>query len=154
MRTRRTFTDCMKFPFLKKRTFWWRFIAVSILAPVLLLGMLLLYIHYAQDDILQDKKADLNQQHKGLITMDDSKLSLFGNFPYVSLKLYDLRIHETKADNAPTVINVDNLYVGLNLWDIVKGNYEIQSLFLKEGNFDIVLQSGTSQYSLGQRAAF
>ncbi|UII74641.1 AsmA-like C-terminal region-containing protein [Flagellimonas sp. HMM57] len=145
MRTIRTFTYGMKFPFLKKRKFWWRFVAAAILFPTLLLGILLLYIHYAQNDILQDKIAELNQQHKGLITMDDSKLSLFGNFPYISLKLYDLRIYETKANNAPKIINVDNLYIGLNLWDIVKGNYEIQSLFLKEGNLDIVLhENGTN----------
>jgi len=135
----------MKFIFLKKRRFWWRFIALAIVLPISLLGALLLYIHNAQKDIIADEITALNQQHKGLIVLADSKLSLFGNFPYISMKLYDLRIYETKADNAPLIMDIDNLYIGLNLWDIAKGNYDIQSLRAKDGTFNIVLhEDGTN----------
>jgi len=135
----------MKFTFLKKRKFWLRFAFISILFPMLLIGAVLLYIHSSQDEIIQDEIAYLNKQHKGLVAIDNSKLSLFGNFPDISLKLYNLQIYETKADNAPLIMNVDNVYLGFNLWDMVKGNYDIQSLLIKEGEFNIVLhEDGTN----------
>jgi hypothetical protein len=129
----------MKFIFLKKRKFWLRLIVLSILLPTLLFGALLLYIHRAQKEIIQENINALNEQHEGRILVADSKLSLFGNFPYISMKLYDLEVYETKADNAPLIMEVDHLYVGLNLWDIVQGNYDIQSLRVKEGTFHIVM---------------
>jgi hypothetical protein len=129
----------MKFIFLKKRKFWLRLMVLSILLPTLLFGALLLYIHGAQKEIIQENINALNEQHEGRILVADSKLSLFGNFPYISMKLYDLEVYETKADNAPLIMEVDNLYVGLNLWDIVQGNYDIQSLRVKEGTFHIVI---------------
>lgn len=131
----------MKFIFLKKRKFWLRLIVLSILLPTLLFGALLLYIHRAQKEIIQENINALNEQHEGRILVADSKLSLFGNFPYISMKLYDLEVYETKADNAPLIMEVDHLYVGLNLWDIVQGNYDIQSLRVKEGTFHIVMHA-------------
>ncbi|MHA7863191.1 AsmA family protein [Flagellimonas marinaquae] len=129
----------MKFIFLKKRKFWLRLMVLSILLPTLLFGALLLYIHRAQKEIIQENINALNEQHEGRILVADSKLSLFGNFPYISMKLNDLEVYETKADNAPLMMEVDHLYVGLNLWDIVQGNYDIQSLRVKEGTFHIVM---------------
>ncbi len=135
----------VKLRFIKKRRFWWRFITVSIIIPIALLGALLLYIHSAQDEIIRDEITSLNQQYQGLISIDNSKLSLFGNFPYVSMKLYNLRIYETKEDNAPKIMDIKTLYIGFDLWDIVNGNYDIQSLLLKKGVLNIVLhEDGTN----------
>jgi len=131
----------MKFIFLKKRKFWLRLIIISILLPTMFFGALLLYIHKAQKDIIQDQISALNAQHEGRIALADSKLSLFGNFPYISMKLYHLQIYENKTESAPLIAEVDNLYVGLNLWDIVQGNYDIQSLRVKEGVFHLVMHS-------------
>ncbi|MEL6305372.1 MAG: AsmA-like C-terminal region-containing protein, partial [Bacteroidota bacterium] len=75
----------------------------------------------------------------GLITVGDSKLSLLGNFPDISIKIYDVRILETKADNAPLIADVKDIYVGFNLWDMLGGNYDIQSLLVEEGVFNLVL---------------
>ena len=134
----------MKFSFLKRRRFWWRSITVAIIVPTVLLGALLLYIHGAQDEIIKDEIASLNKQYEGLITVENSKLSLFGNFPYVSMKLYDLRIYENKGHNAPLIMDVNNLYIGFNLWDIINGNYDIQSLLVKKGVFNMVLHEDGS----------
>lgn len=132
----------MSFKFFKKRKFWLRFISLSLLLPISILGALLLYIQSAQEDIIQDEIASLNKHHKGLIAIDNSKLSIFGNFPYISMKLYDLQVYESKENNAPMIMDVDNLYLGFNLWDIFKGNYDIQSLLIEKGVFNIVFHEG------------
>jgi len=134
----------MKFTFLKKRKFWRRFILITILLPVLFLSAIIAYIYVKQDDIIQNEITILNQQHKGLITVGDTHLSLFGNFPDLSFKVDDVHIYETKEDDAPVILDVADIYMGFNIWDIVNGDYIIRSLLIEEGFFNMVVHPDRS----------
>ena len=135
----------MKFKFLKSRKFRWWFISITILLPVLFFGILLLFIYVKKDDILQDQITTLNKRHKGLIVVGNSHLSPFENFPYISIKVDDVHVYETKEDDASVILDVADIYVGFDIWDIVGGNYDIQTLLIEEGFFNIVLhEHGTT----------
>ena len=129
---------------MKIKKFWKRILLGSLLAPILIIGALMLYIQSNQSRIIKDEIAKLNKEHKGLVKVGDSELSLFGNFPYISIKVYDVEIFETKEDNAPVIMDVKDIYVGFNLWDIIKGNYDIQSLIIEEGVFNIVIHKNNT----------
>ncbi|MEM0932093.1 MAG: AsmA-like C-terminal region-containing protein, partial [Bacteroidota bacterium] len=61
----------------------------------------------------------------------------------------------TKADDAPLIMDVKDIYVGFNLWDMVSGNYDIHSLRVEDGVFNIVVHEDNSsniQNSLASRA--
>lgn len=122
---------------LKKR--WKRIVLLVTLVPVLCIGILLLYVQTHQSEIIKKEIALLNQEHKGLISLSKSNLSVFGNFPNLSIKLYDVKVFETKADHAPLIMDVEDIYVGFNIWDIVHGKYVINSLLIEEGVFNIVI---------------
>ncbi|MDT0621565.1 AsmA-like C-terminal region-containing protein [Croceitalea vernalis] len=122
---------------LKKR--WKRILLAIILVPATAIALVLLYVQSNQAEIIKGEIALLNQEHKGLITIGNSNLSLFGNFPDLSIKVYDVQIFETKADNAPLIMSVKDIYVGFNLWDIASGNYDIHSLLIEDGVFNIVI---------------
>ena len=74
-----------------------------------------------------------------MITVGDTHLSLFGNFPDISFKVDDVHIYETKEQNAPVILDVADIYVGFDIWDIVNGDYSIRSLLIEEGFFNIVI---------------
>lgn len=111
---------------------------------MVLLGALMLYIQNNHSDIIKKEVAKLNQEHKGLVKVGDSRVSLFGNFPYISIKVYDVQIFETKEDNAPIIMDVKDIYIGFNLVDIISGNYDIQSLIVEDGVFNIVIHENNS----------
>lgn len=134
----------MKFEILKKRKFWLRFIACVILLPLFFLSATVLYINTKQNSIIKDHIADLNKTHKGFITIGNTHLSLFSNFPNISFKVDDLKINETKKDNSPVILDVKDIYVGFNLWDIIKGDYVLKSLIVEDGFFDIVIHEDKS----------
>ncbi len=129
---------------MKIKKFWKRILLVLILVPILVVGGLILYIQNNQSEIIKGEITKLNKEHKGLVRFGESKLSLFGNFPYISIKLYDTQIFETKEDNAPIIMDVKDIYIGFNLWDIVNGNYDIQSLIVEEGVFNIVIHENNT----------
>ncbi|CAL2103053.1 AsmA_2 domain-containing protein [Tenacibaculum sp. 190130A14a] len=134
----------MKFKAFKKRKIWLRFIACVLLLPLLFLLVTVLYINTKQNSIIKDHIAQLNKTHKGFIDIGDTHLSLFSNFPNISFKVDDLKINETKNDNSPVILDVKDIYVGFNFWDILDGDYTIKSLIVEDGFFDIVIHEDKS----------
>ncbi|GMN04966.1 hypothetical protein MTsPCn5_03540 [Croceitalea sp. MTPC5] len=112
--------------------------------PIVLTGVGYLYVQSNQAELIKEGIAKLNQDHEGLITVGESELTLWGNFPDISLKVYDVRIFETKQDNAPLIMDVKDIYVGFNLWDMVNGNYDIRSLLIEEGVFNLVIHENNT----------
>ena len=112
---------------LKLQKRWKGILSIVIVVTGVLIGGLLLYVRSHQNQIIKDEIALLNEAYKGRITVGNSELSIWGNFPYLSIKVYDIKIFETKADDAPLIMEVEDIYVGFNLWDMVSGNYDVQS---------------------------
>ena len=115
-----------------------------ILVPILLLGGLLLYIQNNQSEIVKTGISKLNEEHKGLINVGESEFSVFGNFPYISIKVNNVQIFETKEDNAPIIMNVKDIYIGFNIWDIINKKYDIQTLLIEGGVFNIVIHKNNT----------
>ncbi len=129
---------------MKIKKFWKRILFLLILVPLVLIAGLVLYIQSNQSEIIKEEVAKLNQEHKGRVSVGESEVSLLENFPYISIKVYDVQIFETKEDNAPIIMDVEDLYIGFNLWDIVNKNYDIQSLIVEEGVFNIIIHENNT----------
>ncbi len=134
----------MNFNFLKRRKFWRWIIPTIVLLPVVLFGTILLVINAKQDDILQEQITNLNKHHKGFISVGKAHLSPFENFPYVSIKIDDVEVYESK-DKSSAIVNVADIYIGFNLIDIVRGNFDIKTLIIEDGFFNIIIhKDGTT----------
>ena len=123
----------MKKSFFKKWYFW------VILLPLLLFTGITLLVFFQQDTIVKNQLQAANQNFKGKVEVGDSHLALFQNFPYLSLKIDDVRILEDKSENAPVILSVADIYIGFNLWDVLSGNFDIKSIIIEDGLLDIVL---------------
>ena len=135
----------MKSPFLKTKKFWQRLISAVLVVPVILFSILLLVIYLKQDGIIQSEIDALNKGHKGQVLIGDIHLKPFKNFPYISIKIDDVRVLESKEKDAAEILNVAEIYAGFNLWDILKGTFDIQSLLIENGVFNLVLhKDGTT----------
>lgn len=128
----------MKFRFLRRKKFWWWFVSITIFLPVFLFSSLILYIYIYQDEIVQAQIDEMNKNHKGLIVVGDTHIAPFANFPYMSIVVDDVTIYESKEEDAPIILDVADIYVGFDIWDIIAGNYDIQTLLVEDGYFNIV----------------
>ncbi len=135
----------MKFTALRKRKTWWKYSVITVLLLLTAFSALLLYIHVNQDAIIQGEINTLNTQHKGRITVGDTHVALFSNFPNIAFKVDDVKIYETKAATSAAILDVADIYVGFNIWDIITGHYTIRSCIIEKGFFDVVLhKDGTN----------
>ena len=97
-----------------------------------------------QDEIIQSEVDALNKGHKGQVFIGDTHLEPFKNFPYISIKVDDVRILESKQKGAQEILNVADIYLGFNIWDIIEGNYDIKKLLIEDGVFKIVFHKDGS----------
>lgn len=122
----------------------WLLLLFSVIA-IFFFAAVLGIVFVKQDEIVQSQIESLNREHKGLISIADIHLAPFKNFPYVSLKVDSVKIMETKAVDSPIILDVADIYVGFNLFDILTGNFDIQTLLIEEGFFNIIFhEDGTT----------
>jgi hypothetical protein len=122
----------MRAKFLKRIVFW------VFLIPLFVFGVMLFLIYVKQDSIVQSQIATLNTNYKGKITVSDSHLAPFSNFPDISIKIDHVVMYESKESNSDVILDVADIYIGFNFWDIIAGNYDIHSLIIKDGFLDVV----------------
>ena len=132
---------------MKRKKIWWIFF-FAILIPISLLGIALVYVYQNQDAIVQAEIDALNQGYQGKISIGETHLAPFENFPYISIKVDSVRVFESKQEDAALILGVADIYVGLDISDIIKGKIDIKKLLIEDGFFDIVLhEDGTNNLS-------
>ena len=128
----------MKFKFLRKRKFWVRCILFLVLLPSFLFSTLVTLLYYKQDVVVQELIATLNEDFVGHFQINGSHISPFKNFPYISIDLEELSIFENENKKENHLLDINDVYVGFNIWDIISGDMEIKSIVLNNGSINIV----------------
>lgn len=121
------------------RVFLWLIVSL-----ILFVSAVFTFVYFNQTRIVQSQLTALNTTFQGKIEVGESHVALFENFPYISLKIDDVKIYEFKDSDSPLILDVADIYVGFNIWDILAGNYDIQSIIVEEGLLDIVLHEDGS----------
>lgn len=135
----------MKLSFLQRKKFWLRSILFLLLVPMVLFSVLLIYIMKHQDEIIQGEVNTMNKGHNGKIEIGETHIAPFEDFPNISIKVDDVKVFESKEENAVSILEVADIFVGLNVWDILGGKVDIQHLLIEDGFFDIILhEDGTN----------
>ncbi|MEO1448296.1 MAG: hypothetical protein AAFV07_02145, partial [Bacteroidota bacterium] len=105
-----------------------------ILSSISALFLLLAGILYGQQDaIVQQAIGYANESFTGRISLEGSHISPFSNFPYISIDLEGVKLYETKADTLAPLMDVEDAYVGFDIWAIINGNYQVKAVSLREG---------------------
>jgi len=128
----------MKFEFLKRQKKWIRRILVFTLVPVVLFSILVSILYWKQDHFVQELVTTLNEDYEGHFEIKGSHISPFENFPYVSIDLEELTLYENNTKKGKHILDIHDVYIGFNIYDIVFGNMEIQSILLNDGSINIV----------------
>lgn len=124
--------------FYKSGKFWKRLVLFGLGIPVLLFGILVAVLYWKQDAIVQYMIGQANKDFKGRVELKDSHISLFANFPYISIDLEEVRIFEDKDEHDHPIVEVHDLYLGFDIWTIISGNMEVKLIKMKDGVLNLV----------------
>lgn len=91
-----------------------------------------------KDELINKALAQLNESLAGKVVVEDTKISLFENFPYVSIDLMNIEVYETKAPDSEAIIDIADAYIGFDLVSIIQGTYEVKKIKLSDGTVKLV----------------
>lgn len=119
-----------------------KWVVRPLLIGIISLGVLLcagfIVLSTQQQRLVNLAVRELNNQVKGELAIEDSKISLFKNFPYISIGLHNGRFFADKTQTGNPICAFDRLYIGFSLPDLLQQKYDIRILFLKGGYLDLV----------------
>jgi len=117
---------------------------VIVIAFLSLAGIAFIVLSTQQQRLVNLAVDQLNQEFKGALAIEESSISLFKNFPDVSVALHNGRFYNDKTMKGKPIAQFDRLYVGFSVPELLKRHYTIQKLFLKGGYMDLVQQKDGS----------
>ncbi|MBT1698148.1 hypothetical protein KK083_14745 [Fulvivirgaceae bacterium PWU4] len=101
-------------------------------------GISFLVLSTQQERLVTLAIGEVNKQLKGELSVEKSRISLFRNFPYISIALHNGRFFADKEKTGTPIYQFDRLYVGFSLPDLLEENYKVKKLFLKGGYLALV----------------
>lgn len=129
----------ISFKFLKRKKFWKRTMWFGLITPVLLFSILVLIVYIKQDAIVKSLVKTANEDFNGTIRIKDSHVAPFANFPYISIDIEKLEVFEGDELTKPKrIININDVYIGFDIFDLLSGNYDVKSIKLSDGDLRIV----------------
>ena len=129
--------------------------AIIIGSIVVLLSLVLLAIELVfKDEVIAFVKQQINKQTVCTINVSDIKFSLWKTFPGASIEFSDITVFSPlvkgkHAEEGNKLLTADKLYLDFNLIKLLKGQYQLDKVILKNGFVHIVLDSlGNGNYDI------
>ncbi|WP_261387450.1 AsmA family protein [Chitinophaga pinensis] len=105
---------------------------------IILAGIAVGVLYSQQQRLINLAIKELNKQLPGELVIGGSMISPFQNFPYISIGLKDVQFFANKQKSGRPMYQLEKLYVGFSLPDILQQKYNVKVIFLKKGHLDIV----------------
>lgn len=115
----------------------------------ILLAMIVIPIVF-KDQILNRVQTEINKQVEAKVAFSDLKLSLFRNFPKLTISLHDLSVAGIENFEGDTLVSFDKFSATANLMSVIRGDqYEVNSITLDAPLvFARVLEDGSANWDI------
>ncbi|MES2691449.1 MAG: AsmA-like C-terminal region-containing protein [Bacteroidota bacterium] len=125
-----------------------KYAAWTLVIIVLLIGGAFAYLLSNKDQIREYALNGINEQLTVKLNVDEIDLTLFSQFPKVSLDLQRVSISD-RLRPKQHLLRAEHVYIGFNLYDIIRKNYTIKLITIDKGNIDLYTnKKGISNYSI------
>ena len=120
-----------------RRYLKWVAIGLGSLVGLVILFLLIVTLFFG-DKVEQLFLRELNKQLATELTASRVTLNLFKSFPDAKLTFHDLRIRENIPESSNNVLEAQKLSFRFNIWDIIRGTYDVKSLEAEHGTLRLL----------------
>jgi len=110
--------------------------SLGMVAVLVIVATALLY--YRQRELTQWAISQANSNFVGELVIQDSRISLFHDFPYVDIDLRGVVFYPNKSKQGKPLYQVDDLYLGFRWWDVLRSNFDVRLIDLEGGHLDMI----------------
>ncbi|WP_217606577.1 AsmA family protein [Chitinophaga sp. GbtcB8] len=115
-----------------------RLILIPVVCVLVLLGIAAAILYSQQQRLVGLAVKELNKQLPGELVVGSSNISVFQNFPYISIGLRQVRFYGSKQQTGKPIYEAERMYVGFSLPDILRQQYHVKVIRLKNGSLNLV----------------
>ena len=126
-----------------------RILVILLIVIVVLWGAVLAIPVFFKENILNTAKTTLNKQMDAEVEFADLKLSLFKNFPKVTVELQEVMIKGKEEFAQDTLLNVPRFAATMNLSSLFSSNRSIEEIVLDNPSLNLVVaESGNVNWDV------
>lgn len=125
-----------------------KYFLYSLLVIVLLAAGLIGYLLANKNQIKKYALEQLNTQLEAKITINDIDITLFKQFPKVSLDMHLVRIADPTQPKQ-YLLQAEHVYIGFNIYDILRKQYNIKLIAIDSAQLNLYTDlAGKSNYTI------
>lgn len=127
---------------------WLKYTLITLIS-LLVLGLSLTgYLYLSKDRIKNYALAELNKNLNTTLTIGQIDLSLFKQFPKVSLDLKQVHLANPQQPKSDLLF-AQHVYIGFNIYDIIRKQFNIKLIAIDSGNLNLVTdQKGKHNFDI------
>lgn len=110
-----------------------RFLFIPLICLIILVIAAIAVLYSQQQRLVSLAVKELNKKLPGKLSIGSSNISVFQNFPYVSIAVNDVYFYSGKLKTDKPIFEAEKIFVGFSLTDILKHQYHVKVIFLKNG---------------------
>ncbi|MEJ8757640.1 AsmA-like C-terminal region-containing protein [Pontibacter sp. H259] len=123
------------------------FYTAAAIVAVVTIAFTLVYTY--QDKIIALFVTEANKHIKAKVDVGTISLSLFDKFPQVAVSLDKVNVVEAVPESAASLAKLSRLYFTFSIWDVLRGKYNVNELYLEDGAIYVkVLEDGSVNYDI------
>lgn len=115
-----------------------RWLLFPVISLIILAGISVAILYSQQQRLVGMAVQELNKQLPGKLAIGGSDISVFQNFPYISIGLKNVQFYASKAATGKPIYEAERMYIGFSLPDLLKQQYHVKAIVLKNGRLDLV----------------
>lgn len=115
-----------------------RFLLVPVISLLMLVIVAVAILYSQQQRLVSFAVKELNKQIPGELAVDGSEITVFQNFPYISIGLKNVQLYAAKGHAGKPLFQAERLFTGFSLPDILKQKYRVKVIVLKNGRLDLI----------------
>ncbi|HZZ76263.1 MAG TPA: hypothetical protein VFE04_10065, partial [Puia sp.] len=119
-----------------------RFLILPVILLIILVFAATAVLYNQQPRLVALAVRELNKKLPGKLIVGGSEISVFQNYPYISIAVKNVRLFADKDTTGKTIFEAEKIFVGFNLTDVLNQQYRAKVILLKNGCMDIVKDNG------------
>ncbi|HEV3223162.1 MAG TPA: AsmA-like C-terminal region-containing protein [Puia sp.] len=114
-----------------------RFLFIPLICLTIFIIAAIAVLYSQQQRLVTLAVKELNKKLPGELVIGSSNISIFQNFPYVSISMNDIRFYSGKITTDKPIFEAEKIFAGFSLSDILKHQYHVKVIFLENGLFNL-----------------
>lgn len=123
---------------MKRPKFWKRFLMITIGLPIFIFTLVIIVFYWRQDDIVDGLIKKMNTEHRGRFELKDSHISIFHDFPNLTIELDGFNVFESKEKESIRVLGMEKVFAGIDFFSVFSKQITVNHLEFEKGDIESI----------------